>query len=194
MQKRAFIIHGWDGYPEEGWFPWLKSELEKRGFIVQVPTMPHAENPTIDDWVEHLTKLIGTPDENTYLVGHSIGCQTILRYLQSINNEIGGVVLVAGWLLRLTGDLSQEEIEIAKPWIETPIDYEKVKQSTKNIVCIFSDDDPFVLLKENKVEFETRLNAKTIVEFKKGHFSGSDGITELPRLLEELGKMSNGNN
>ena len=27
--KRVFIIHGWDGYPEEGWFPWLKEELEK---------------------------------------------------------------------------------------------------------------------------------------------------------------------
>ena len=24
MTKRAFIIHGWDGYPDEGWFPWLK--------------------------------------------------------------------------------------------------------------------------------------------------------------------------
>ena len=28
--KRAFIIHGWDGYPAEGWFPWLKRELEKK--------------------------------------------------------------------------------------------------------------------------------------------------------------------
>jgi hypothetical protein len=27
--KRVFIIHGWEGYPEEGWFPWLKKELEK---------------------------------------------------------------------------------------------------------------------------------------------------------------------
>lgn len=24
--KRVFITHGWDGYPEEGWFPWLKKE------------------------------------------------------------------------------------------------------------------------------------------------------------------------
>ena len=26
--RRVFIIHGWGGYPEEGWFPWLKKELK----------------------------------------------------------------------------------------------------------------------------------------------------------------------
>ena len=34
MNKRVFIAHGWDGYPEEGWFPWLKKELETKGFEV----------------------------------------------------------------------------------------------------------------------------------------------------------------
>ena len=43
--KRAFIIHGWDGYPEEGWFPWLKAELEQRGFTVEIPSMPHPAEP-----------------------------------------------------------------------------------------------------------------------------------------------------
>jgi len=34
MAKRAFLIHGWAGSPDEGWRPWLKTELEKRGFRV----------------------------------------------------------------------------------------------------------------------------------------------------------------
>jgi len=34
MSKRVFLIHGWEGSPEEGWRPWLKKELEKRGFKV----------------------------------------------------------------------------------------------------------------------------------------------------------------
>ena len=37
--KRVFIIHGWGGYPEEGWLPWLKKELEKNGFKVFVPAI-----------------------------------------------------------------------------------------------------------------------------------------------------------
>jgi predicted alpha/beta hydrolase family esterase len=83
--KRVILVHGWGGYPEEGWFPSFKKELEKEGYKVSVPAMSHPENPTIDDWVGHLAKVIGKPDENTFLVGHSIGCQTILRYLESLN-------------------------------------------------------------------------------------------------------------
>ena len=44
MKKRVFIIHGWEGYPEECWFPWLKTEIEKTGFEVVVPNMPDADN------------------------------------------------------------------------------------------------------------------------------------------------------
>lgn len=46
--KRVFIIHGWDGYPKEWWYPWLKQELEARSFEVYVPAMPDPEGPKID--------------------------------------------------------------------------------------------------------------------------------------------------
>ncbi|OGL95212.1 hypothetical protein A2348_02735 [Candidatus Uhrbacteria bacterium RIFOXYB12_FULL_58_10] len=26
--KRAFVIHGWDGTPDHGFFPWLRDESE----------------------------------------------------------------------------------------------------------------------------------------------------------------------
>lgn len=34
MTKQAFIIHGWDGYHDEGLFPWLEGELGEKGFQV----------------------------------------------------------------------------------------------------------------------------------------------------------------
>lgn len=37
MVKRVVIAHGWDGHPNEIWFPWLKAELEKREFEVIIP-------------------------------------------------------------------------------------------------------------------------------------------------------------
>ena len=192
--KRVFIIHGWEGFPEEGWFPWAKNELEKNGFEVQVPAMPNTDEPKIDEWVPFLEKLIGNPDEETYLVGHSIGCQAILRYLDGLKADakVGGIVLVAGWLHKLESLYTEEEIVIAKPWLETPINFENVKSHTKNTIAVFSDDDEFVPL-DNVELFKEKLEAKTFVEHAKGHFSQETGIKELPVVLEELLKMSHEN-
>lgn len=186
MNKKVFIIHGWDGYPDEGWFPWLKIELEKNGFAVQVPSMPEPNEPKINTWVSHLSKVVGDVDENTFFVGHSIGCQTILRYLETLpkSKKIGGVVFVAGWFTLMNSE-TDEEKRISKPWLDTPIDFEKVKQHTNKFFAIFSDNDDVVPI-ENKKMFEQKLNAKTEIENKMGHFSGGDLVTKLPTVLNKL--------
>ena len=102
MKKNAriFIVHGWDGYPEEGWFPWLKKELEAKGFKVLVTQFPGADNPRIEKWVPKLAEVVGTVDESTYFIGHSVGCQTIVRYLELLpeNIKVGDEIYYAGWL------------------------------------------------------------------------------------------------
>ncbi|MEK7514811.1 MAG: alpha/beta hydrolase [Patescibacteria group bacterium] len=189
MLKRVYIIHGWAGYPEECWFLWLEEELEKRGIQAEVPLMPEAEAPKIDTWVSFLDNLVETPDENTYFVGHSIGVQTILRYLEKAHTKVGGVVAVAGWYT-LTDDAFDDEKDkqTAQPWLDTPMNNEKVKHTINHITAIFSDNDPYVPL-ENKDLFEDRLGAKTIVVKGKGHIGGSDNIKEYPLILDELLKI-----
>lgn len=192
MKKRAFIIHGWEGYPEEGWFPWLKQELETRDFEVYVPAMPDTKEPKIEVWVPYLAQLVGKPNENTYFVGHSMGCQTILRYLETLETgeKVGGAVFVAGWFT-LTPEAapSVEEQAIIRPWLETPVDFVRVKQTTNNFVAIVSDDDEYVP-PENQVMYKEKLGAKIIVEHKRGHFSGDTGIKELPLVLETILEMA----
>ena len=102
--KRVFIIHGWGGHPEEGWFPWAKRELEKRSFEVHVPSLPDAygkEQPQIQPRINVIQEVVGIPDENTYFIGHSIGCQSIDRYLETLSPEtkIGGESTLQGGLL-----------------------------------------------------------------------------------------------
>jgi hypothetical protein len=189
MPKRVFIIHGWASYPEECWFLWLKRELEKRGIKAEVPLMPDAEAPKINKWVSFLEKLVGTPDEETYFVGHSIGVQTIFRYLEKIGTIVGGVLAVAGFYT-LTDDAfeDEEDKQTAKPWLETPIDNEKVKKNANKIIAIFSDNDPFVPL-QNEDYFKERLSAETIIVKGKGHIGGSDNIKEYPLILNETLKL-----
>lgn len=188
--KRVIIVHGWSGHPKEAWFPWMKKELEKRGFNVEVPKMPNTDHPKIKSWVPFLAKIVGKSNKDTYLVGHSIGCQTILRYLASLPKDvkIGGVLFVAGWF-KLSNLGTEEERKVAKPWLNTAINFAKVRLHTKKFAAIFSDNDPYVPL-ENVKMFKEKLGAKTIMVRKKGHMGGDDKVTKLPIALKELLKMT----
>jgi predicted alpha/beta hydrolase family esterase len=194
-QKRVFIIHGWDGYPEEGIFPFLKEELQNRGFAVFTPLMPDPLRPKIETWVHFLAEEVGIPDEDTILFGHSIGVQgvqTILRYLESLpkNTKIGGAVFLAGWV-HLTKEAyeTDEDAEIAKPWLETPLNWNKIKSHLDKCIAIFSDNDPFVPISDANI-FEDNLGAEIIIEHGKEHFSGSSGIKELQSAFDSVLKIA----
>jgi uncharacterized protein len=191
--KKVFIIHSWGGSPEEGIHKYLRSQLEAKGFEVSVPEMPNTDSPEIDAWTEHLNSLAPNPDDDTYFVGHSVGCQTILRYLEKLpeNQKVGGVVMIAPWmhLLDTAYENPEEEKEIAKPWLETPIDWEKVKTHTNKFVAIFSDNDFCVPLSDKEI-FKELLGAKIMVEDNKGHFTEETGVTEMPSALNALSEMS----
>lgn len=191
--KRIYIIHGWNGSPNEPMLQWLKINLEKAGHKVTVPAMPEPDIPKIETWLRKLKEVIES-DGDTILIGHSVGCQAVLRYVETLPEglKIAGVVLIAPWM-ELDAETIKEEgkgvIEIARPWIETPINFEKVRNQIGQVVAIFSDDDKFVPLSQ-KALFEKELNAQTFIEHHKGHFSPADEISELPVALEEVLKMT----
>ena len=188
---RIFIVHRWDGSPGADWYPWLKRELEKKGCTVIVPAFPKPEATDLKTWVLFLQQQVDTPDKNTYFVGHSIGCQTIIRYLATLPplTKIGGAIFVAGWF-HLTPETMREPgtPEIAGPWIKTPIDLRKARVHTEKFVALFSNDDPYVASSEFRI-FEDRLGAKIIVEESKGHFNEEAGVTSVPTVLRELLQM-----
>ncbi|MFH0806452.1 MAG: alpha/beta hydrolase [Candidatus Brennerbacteria bacterium] len=187
--KRVFIVHGWDGYPEEGWFPWLKKELEAKGFEVYVPQMPDAAHPRIEKWVPALAEAVGATDEQTYFVGHSMGVQTIVRYLESLpgDEKVGGAVFVGGYFKRLTGieEEGEEVVAMAHHWLDVSPDLQKVKSHLPASIAIFSDDDPYVPL-DNQDDFRDKLGSEILTLSKRGHFSGSTGTIELPEARDAL--------
>lgn len=200
---RVIIVHRWDGKPNSDWYQWLKKELEKKGFSVEIPNMPNTAEPEIGAWISHLKKVVGNSKEDVFFVGHSIGCQTIMRYLEHLssnkkaapkklhfvrnNIKIAGIVFVAGWLK--LENLEDDDVKaLARPWIETPINFDKVKEKTKNITVFLSSNDPYGAVKENEKIFKKNLGANIIIEKNKGHFLKEDGITKVPEVLEELKK------
>lgn len=187
MKNKAFIIHGWEGTPDSNWFPWLKRELEGKGFEVAVPQMPNADYPKMGEWLAHLQKVVGEPDENTYFVGHSLGVIAILQYLEALSSgkKVGGAILVAGF---------SEPVGIGelKNFFATPLDYEKIKNTAKKIITVNSDNDPYVPLAQGEI-LRDKLGAKLIVVPKGDHLNAGNGSFEFPQVYDEILKMTGEN-
>ena len=176
---------------EGDWRPWLKKELEKGGYEVAMPEMPDIDTPVIEKWVSKLAEVAGEPDENTFFIGHSIGCQAILRYLDSHLfkpfGKVGGAIFVAGWF-DLKNLESKDVEDIARPWIGLPINPNKIRRVLPKSALIISDNDPFGCFEENKKRFE-EIGSKIVVMHNAGHITKEDGFEELPMIVEELEKL-----
>ncbi|OGY27082.1 MAG: hypothetical protein A2Z42_01770 [Candidatus Woykebacteria bacterium RBG_19FT_COMBO_43_10] len=183
-KKRLVIVHGWEGNPEEGWFPWLKTEMEKRGWEGSVPAMPNSAEPKQARWLSYLQTVVGKVDKNTFMVGHSLGCIIILRFLERLPEKqfLGGAILVAGF----DNPLKYKEL---RNFFQETIAWDRIKKGCDKFVSIHSEDDPEVPI-ENSDNFRKNLGAKTIKVNGFRHFSGGDGVTSLPIVLQELLEIS----
>lgn len=184
MNKRAIIVHRWSGAPQSDWYPWLKKHLKNFGYTVPVPEMPDTDNPQREPWVSTLKNIVGDVHESDIFIGHSVGCQTIMRFFEQLpeGKKVNKAIFIAPWV-SLTNLTSPQAEAIAKPWTETPIDFTKVKQKTNTFISLFSTNDLHVPYKKNSELFKKRLNSKILTEENKGHFTQDDGVTELPILL-----------
>ena len=183
--KKVYLIHGWGGSDSsEGWFGWLKQSLKEKGFEVVGFNMPNTDTPVIEEWIGFMKENIKDIDKNTYFIGHSIGCQAVLRFLETFEDiKVAGSVLVAPWMELDENTIEEEgeEVkEIAKHWMETPINFEKVKSHCDKFLALFSDNDPYVPLDEVD-KFKKNLNAQTVVKNNHEHFNQ---VETIPEILE----------
>lgn len=178
--KRAIIIHGWTGKPEDNWFQWLKDELTKLGYEAETPEMPNADNPRLGEWMEKLSSL--KPDENTLLIGHSLSNSLILRYLERPDTKAKGAVLVAAW-----NWLIEDLREYHQTFFEKDFDYDLIRAKKLPIIIVNSSNDPYIDFERSK-NLPAKLGAKFISVENAGHFNTKAGYTQFPQLLEIIKK------
>lgn len=187
--KKVYLIHCWSDTIKDGWYLWLKSQLENSNVLVNLMNIPDSDSSNIDKWISKINDIVDSLDEETYFVGQSIGCQVILRYLETKDRiKIGGILFVAPWFDLIKENLEEESDKVAKPWIKTQINFNKIRQFTNNITFIFFNHDYFVSL-EQEQEFKSKLNAKTVIINGKGYIGVEDGVNELAIILIEIGKI-----
>lgn len=185
-EPRVFLIHGFEGIPNGGWRPYLMSELALLDVYACALPMPMPYTPTRDGWVEEIKRVVPTPSENIFLVGHSLGVPAILQYLQTLPEgaKIGGAVLVSGPYHNVDDGYSV----LLESFFKPEYDFARIKKACDNFVVIHGDNDKVVEFSDAK-EFGEKLGCAVVAVPNGGHLNGSSGFRQLPPALDALKKF-----
>lgn len=176
------IVHGTGGNPNGNWFPWLKSELEKLGCRVFVPKFPTPENQSLPNWLDVFNGYEQYLDEDSIVVGHSIGPAFLLSVLEKLNHPIKAAFFVAGF----TGLLNNSRFdELIKTFVTKSFNWITIKKNCNKFYVINSENDPYVPIEDGKTLAE-KLGTELISLKNAGHINEEAGYKEFSFLLDKI--------
>lgn len=181
--RTVFIVHGTEGYPEENWFPWLKTQLEEMGDNVIVPQFPSPPvvPAKVSEWFDVLEKYEQYINGETIIIGHSLGGLFTLRVLESLQKPIRAALFVGAPI----GIEPIRFYERDKSFSGFDFDWQKIKQNAGAFVVYHSDNDPYVCLDNGKMLAE-HLGVTLSFVPNAGHFNKAAGYTEFEDLLDRV--------
>ncbi|MFD1885726.1 RBBP9/YdeN family alpha/beta hydrolase [Paenibacillus wenxiniae] len=184
QQTKIYIVHGYTAAPEHHWFPWLQKTLTTERITVEVLAMPDSMSPDPEAWLTYMNDHVEQPDQHTFFVGHSLGCITILKYLERLdaNARVGGVIMVSGF-----GDPLSTLPELDR-FVHQPVDYKKLITGISERIVIAAEDDAIVPIVYSE-RFAQCLQAELHRMEKGGHFLDRDGYVEFPLVRDLLLNM-----
>lgn len=179
--RRAVIFHGYGATPADHWFGWLAAQLDADGVQVDIPALPRSLDPDRDSWQRSVATVLGTPDEDTAVVAHSLGCLAVLRHLAGLPRpwRLGTLVLVAGFVDPLA---ALPELD---SFIAGGCDTTTIGDRVDRLVVLRSDDDP-VVPPASTDRLADLLGVRAQVVAGAGHFLATDGFTAIPEVRDVL--------
>ena len=176
--KNAIILHRTKDKPTDFWFPWLKEQLEKRGYEVWLPQLPVSDKPNRGDWLPFILENWKFT-EDTVIIGHSAGAQIIPSVLEKLDVKIKQAILVSGYAkaLRKTAE-SENSVD--------DFDWKNIQEKAEEFFFINSDNDPWTCNDKQGRIFFDNLGGTQIVKHE-GHMGSSmfnQPYKEFPFLLK----------
>jgi leucyl-tRNA synthetase len=134
-KTRFVILHGYTGSAKGNFIPWLKKELGSKGHEVETPELPDSQDPKEIEQVEHVIKNCRF-DENTVVIGHSLGGVVAMKTLMKLKQKVSGLVLVAPAI-----DPVFHKAESRPFWknFKWNYDYNLIKKLTGGRIAVLSD-------------------------------------------------------
>ena len=191
------IVHAFGGSPKKFWYPALCKHFDSEATVI-VPYLPGGAAPVISEWLSYLQAIVqeATAQEGAklYLVGHSLGCNAILRMLAAEDAVatlrcLRGVLCVAGWL-----SIDEPWLEM-EPWCHPRPDLAAARRTLESLgarlTLLVSDNDRFTRDHEsNRREWRRGLGARSVLCPGRAHWGGRKQpvvLSELHRLMGHEG-------
>ena len=184
MKDNYFIIHGSFGSPFGNWFNWLQDKIVEVGKEVYVPDFPTGvgyQNYT--NWSELLKYYLdcGLINENTTIIGHSIAPIFISKFLTENKVKVKKLIFVCGFNNYLGINEDYDNVNETM-YFENLQD---IKQYANEIICFYSDNDPYVKYEVEK-EFADTVATEQIIIKNGGHINSESGYNSFEEIIKYI--------
>ncbi|MFA7654257.1 MAG: leucine--tRNA ligase [Candidatus Magasanikbacteria bacterium] len=187
------ILHGYTGTgdrngPAAGdsynWRRWLKNKLVQDGHTVFCPDLPNTTEPNIEEQVEYILKNTEI-NEETILIGHSLGGVVIYKLLEKLNKKVTKVFLVDPVVRPEFPDRARPAVAKSCDW---NFDFNKIKNFSKEFVVL--GDAEFKTIFEKDLRYlAQQLNGNLVLtKPAERHFTSAQEPI-IVDLLEQAGWM-----
>lgn len=189
MKNNYLLVHGSFGSPFSNWIPYLRKEIENKGLEVYTPDFPIGVGyQNYENWSKLLKTYVEANiiNENTVIFAHSIAPIFICKYLVENKIKVKRLVFVCGFNNYLGIDEDYDAVNESM-YFDNLAD---VKNYCSDIVCFYSDNDPYVKYEAEK-EFADTITENQIVIFGGGHLNSKSGYTKFKELFKQNKKSEN---
>ena len=172
---KIVLIHGYKASSKTNFFPWLAEELRKQGHEIVCPDLPNPESPDPEEWTKFLVEAVGPIDDETIIVGHSIGGASALRFLEAaeVYSTPKACILVSTpWMIKS---------DQFRGFFLSELDFDVLMWKASRFAIVHSKEDEVIPF-DHAEKYAQVLHAKLIPTDSCGHFQGE----RYPVLLETI--------
>lgn len=183
MKKNNYLlVHGSFGSPFSNWIPYLRKEIESKDLEVYTPDFPTGVGyQNYENWSKLLITYVEANiiNENTVIFAHSIAPVFICKFLIKNKIRVKKLIFVCGFNNYLGINKDYDAVNESMYFNNLS----DIKNYCSDIVCFYSDNDPYVKYEAEK-EFADTITDNHIMISGGGHLNSESGYTEFAELLK----------
>lgn len=184
MKNNYLLIHGSFGSPFSNWIPYLRKQIESKGLDVYTPDFPTGVGyQNYKNWSSLLKSYLdsGILNENTIIFAHSIAPIFVCKFLVENKIRVKRLVFVCGFNNYLGINEDYDNVNESMYFDNL----EDVKKYCDDIICFYSDNDPYVKYEVEK-EFADTITNNQVMISGGGHLNSESGYDSFGELLKYI--------